>query len=235
VTRTTGWIARGALVLWLILGCAPGALACWQCDGPACVVAEGGARACFYGVHGCTTFGSCAPEAGPSLDGGMALQLTWLETGGPAAGPRVLRGAGRRVFGAAAVRVHRAAAGDGAPAATVVAAIAGFGEAFAVSLGGDRGDGVAIEWAAEGRGGRVVVRALRGGAPGETLADERLADSDALLVPALHAGRAYALVVEPRVLPRLSVRLESADLVRTARDAVRPGHERLDLTVAALP
>ena len=209
--------------------------ACWECDGVACVVAEGGARACFYGVHGCTQFGACAQETGPSLDGGMALQLTWLDTGGPAAGPRVRRGAGRRVFGASAARAQRAAAGEDSPIATVAAAVAGFGDAFSVTLGAELGDGVAIEWTAEPRAGRVVVRALRGGVPVATLADERLADTDALFVPVVHAGHEYALVLQPRVLPRLSVRLETADLLRAARDAVRPGRDRLDLNVAALP
>lgn len=235
MARRSGRVAAVTGALWFALVSGTPARACWQCDGIACVVSESGGRACFYGVHGCVTFGSCASESGPSFDGGMAVQLTWLETGGPAAGPRVLRGAGRRVFGSAAARVHRAAAGEGAPAATVVAAIAAFGDAFAVTLGAESGDGAALEWSAEGRGGHLIVRALRSGAAGAVLADERLADNDALVVPVTHDGREYALVVQPRVLPRLSVKLETADLVRTVRDAVRPGRERLDLAVAALP
>lgn len=208
------------------------ARACWQCDGVACVVSAGGARACFYGFGGCTAWGACGGADGPprESDGATALQLTWLEAEGPAAGPRVARGVGRRAFGAAAARAYRAATGGEGGQAPAVAAIAGFGESFDVELRGEAGDGVALAWVAEGRGGRVTVRAL---GSGEALAAESLAETDALVVPVRYGGRAHALVVQPRVLPRLSVRLETEDLARTARDAVRPGRARLAIEVAA--
>jgi hypothetical protein len=236
--RTPGWTVMRLLVLGLGLLAGAPASACWQCDGLGCVTLEGGARACFYGVHGCTTLGACG-EGGPERfggDGDMALQLTWIESEDPAAGPRVLRGAGRRVFGTAALRAFRAAAGRPAEDAAVVAAVAGFGEAFEVSLvtlGSDAGDGVALAWTAEGRGGHVLVYARSAGAAGERLADERLAENDVLVVPVRHDGRACTLVIQPRVLPRLSVRLETTDLLRAARDAVRPGRTGLAIGVAA--
>lgn len=211
------------------------ARACWDCDGYFCVVSAAGARACFGGFGGCVAWGACGGDSGPLIesDGAMALQLTWIEAGtdagDPAAGPRVARGVGRRAFGAAAVRAFRAANGGGGGAAPVVAAIAGFGAAFDVVLRSEADDGVRLAWAAEGRGGRVTIRE-----PGSdaVIADERLAESDALVVPVRHGGRDYALVVQPRVLPRLSVRLETEDLARASRDAVRPGRTRLAIAVA---
>lgn len=234
MTRIAARAAAGALGV-VALAVAP-ARACWQCDGVACVVSASGTRACFYGVGGCVGWGACGDGSGVGervdSDGAMALQLTWIEAGGPAAGPRIARGVGRRAFGASAVRAYRAATGGEGGPAPVVAAVAGFGAAFDVALRGEAGDGVALAWAAEGRGGRVTVRALDSGA---TLADELLSDTDALVVPVRHGGRARALVVQPRVLPRLSVRLESEDLARAARDAVRPGQPRLAIGVTETP
>lgn len=231
VIRTTGWIASRTLVLCLGLFAAPPARACWQCDGIACVGAEGGARACFYGVGGCVTFGSCGDRQGSGertdAEGAMALQLTWIETGAAPNVARVARGAGRRAFGANALRALRAATGEPVSGARVVAAVAGLGERFEVALRDDAGDGVLVAWTAGVRGGRVTIRPLAGRAPGPVVADERLADSDALVVPVRHGGAGCALVVQPRVLPRLSVRLETEDMARTARDAARPGRPRL--------
>lgn len=215
-------------------------LACWQCDGVACVPAGSGGRACFLGVGGCVTWGRCgdAPaggerdDAAPAATGefALALQLTWLLAEPPPAAPRVVRDVGRRLFGEPAGRALRAAAGGPSGPAPVVAAVAGFGEAFDVALRSVSGDGVALAWTAEGRGGRVVLRSLPGGEP---VADGRLTDLDALVVPVRHGGRDCVLVVQPRVLPRLSLRLEREDLARTVRDAVRPGRVRLGVDVAA--
>jgi hypothetical protein len=216
------------------------ALACWQCDGIACVPAGSGGRACFLGVGGCVTWGRCGdtPPGGERDDaalavpgdGAMALQMTWLLAERPPESPRVARGVGRRLIGEPAARALRAVAGGATGPAPVVAAVAGFGDAFDVGLRGAAGDGVALAWTAEGRGGRVVLRPLAGGAP---VADERLADLDALVVPVRHGGRHCVLVVQPRVLPRLSLRLEREDLARTVRDAVRSGRVRLGVDVAA--
>lgn len=221
-----------ALLVAASLSAPATASACRSCDGLACVVSAAGARACFYGVGGCVAWGACGDAGGgPQVesDGAMALQLTWIRAGDPAAGPRVARGVGRRAFGGAAIRAFRAVGGDAGDAAPVAAAIAGFGETFDVLLRGDAGDGVRLAWAAEGRGGRVTVREPGAGA---VLADERLAENDALVLPVRHAGRDYALVVQPRPLPRLAVRLESGELMRAVRDAVRPGRPRLAISVA---
>jgi len=227
-------IVAGAMAACLAAFAPAPARACWQCDGVACVVSATGARACFYGFGGCTAWGACGEGDGPGREsvGAMALQLTWLETEDPAAGPRLVRGVGRRAFGASATRAHRAATGGEGRPAPVVAAIAGFGEAFDVALRDAAGAGIALAWTAEGRGGRVAVRALDSGA---AIVGEALGEADALVVPVRHDGRAFALVIQPRVLPRLSVRLESEDLARAARDAVRPGGTRLAIEVAAAP
>lgn len=232
--RTSGWWWTGGLVVALACVGAP-ARACWECDGFTCVIAESGARACFFGVRGCTTFGACGGGAeGPLFDGGdgAALQLTWIESGDPAAGPRVLRGAGRRVFGAAAVRALRSAGLDERRTASVCGAVAAFGSAFDVELGGANGDGVRLAWTAAGRGGRVTVRARAGGAAAAPLAEETLDERDVLLVPVVHEGRACTLVVQPRVLPRLAVRLESGEMQREVRDVARSARAPLDVGVA---
>jgi hypothetical protein len=245
VKRSTGWnVLRAAVSCTL---CTLGALcvetlaagsarACWECDEAACLRTEGGASACFYGVHGCTTFGSCGEGADDRVDadGTVALQLTWIEAEVPAAGPRVLRGAGRRVFGAGAARAFRTAFERADEPASVAAAVAAFGASFTVALRAGGADGVALAWTAESRGGRVTVRSLEHGTTGAPLADERLGESDVLLVPARFGGRACTLVIQPRVLARLAVRLESADLQRAARDAVRAGDVPLGIEVAAL-
>ncbi len=218
---------------------APAALACWECDGIACLVSAGGARACFYGVGGCVAWGGCGTGTRPPVesDALMALQLTWLEappdgaisSAGSAAAPRIARGVGRRAFGAAAARAFRASAGGEGPTPAVVAAIVGFGNTFDVALRDPSGAGVTLAWQAAGRGGRIRVRAAESGRP---LAEEQLAESDALLVPVRCEGRDYVLLAQPRPLARLAVRLESEELVRTARDAVRPGKPRLAISVS---
>lgn len=237
VTRSTGWIVLAVAALGpAALAPAP-ARACWQCDGVTCVSGEAGARACFLGFGGCTTTGNCGEGRGPGtrIDAAAstALQLTWIDAGAAASGPRLVRDVGRRAFGPAAVRALRAAGGWPGGDAPVVAAAAGLGDEWEVALRGADGDGVVLAWSADGRGGRVTVRAFEAGHAGAVLAQERLGDSDALVVPVRHGGRPHALVVQPRVLPRLSLRLETADLVRSARDAVRGGRARLAIEVAA--
>jgi len=105
-----------------------------------------------------------------------------------------------------------------------------FGEAFAISLVDDAGDGFALQRSEEAGRVRLEVREVTGEVPGRVLASESLGPRDQLTVPVRVQGRDRVLLLQAADLNGGGGPFEIARLRRALAAAARtlpPRHEPL--------
>ena len=172
------------------------ASACKMCDPFLhCITQSTGALTCVEGPATCALFLQCLGGGYKVPGGGAEFLTTWSLFDAPvgAAGASSLQSeVGDITLGddARANPGRRPAWGPLADAALA------FGEAFALSLVDEAGDGFAIQRSEEGGRVRLEVRDVTGDLPGRVLASESLGPRDQLSVPVRVRGRDRVLVLQ---------------------------------------
>ncbi len=233
------WMGMGwGLALVLQAGAAG---ACALCSSDLqCMLAQGGAQWCISGHGSCALAGVCTMRFRniDPIEAGASVQLTLLEDvpGAGFAPARVVHGAGPLSVGRRALRIARGPGADMGADAAIVWSGHGLVTGGTGLFRSPAGDGFAISRESDGRGARVRVQALMGSMPGRVLADERLDETDALVVRVPFENRTRVLVVQGQTLGAEEWKRRSAEAEREQRlpmTATAPGTKppfELDVT-----
>jgi len=179
------------------------ASACKVCD-PflRCITQSPGALTCLEGPGSCAMFLQCVGGGGYKVpDGGAEFLTTWSLFDAPAGGARPAPVTSLRSDVGDISLGEEARVNAGTPAqlpalGALADATLAFGEAFALSIVDESGDGFAIQRSEEGGRVRLEVREVTGDVPGRVLASESLAPRDQLSVPVRAQGRDRVLVLQ---------------------------------------
>jgi len=185
----------GALAMALGLGPARVARACRVCDQfLQCCDQTPGAKLCIQNSYSCSMLLACEGGNGNRIPDAPSDDLTaWSlfdAVGTPTASVQV--DVGPLAWGAEA----RARGASAAAAGSLADVALAFGDAFAVSLVNDAGDGFALARSVEGSRVRLEVRDVVNERPGRVLASALLAPRDQLIVPVRVAGRDRVLLLQ---------------------------------------
>jgi hypothetical protein len=177
------------------------ASACRVCD-PflRCINQTPGALTCLEGPGSCAMFLQCVGGGYKVPDGGAEFLTTWSLFEAPAGGARpspaaALRSEAGDITLGEEARAN-AVSGEEPALGTLADATLAFGEAFALSIVDESGDGFAIQRAEEGGRVRLEVREVTADMPGRLLASESLGPRDRLSVPVRVQGRDRVLVLQ---------------------------------------
>jgi len=175
------------------------AAACKVCDPFLhCITQSPGAMSCIEGPATCAMFLQCVGGGRKLPDGVQEYLTTWSLFDAPVGTARSGQDVSLRneVGDISLGEEARAATAPGAPLGVLADAALAFGDAFALSLVDDTGDGFALQRSEEGGRVRLEVREVTGDVPGRLLASEALGPRDQLSVPVRVEGRDRVLVLQ---------------------------------------
>jgi hypothetical protein len=175
------------------------ASACKMCDPFLhCITQSPGALTCVEGPATCGLFLQCLGGGYKVPAGGEEFLTTWslFDTTVGAAGASSLQSEAGDIALGDDSRAHLGASGQHPAWGPLADAALAFGEAFAISLVDEAGDGFAIQRTEEGGRVRLEVREVTGDLPGRVLASESLGPRDQLSVPVRVRGRDRVLVLQ---------------------------------------
>lgn len=190
---------------------------CFTCGADlTCVDVAAGGRFCVQAPNVCSVVMVCSSAGGghdrEPVDPGLeSASLTVLEDaplatfGMPS---RVVRHAGRGVFGRGAARMIRGAGGAAAPVG-VLTSMLSFGDGGEVAFPAHSGDGFTLERRRDRRGVHLVVRDYFAGLRGRVLAEDWVGEDDVLLVRVRIDGQPRLLAVQAQALAGFDAQRQS--------------------------
>ncbi len=208
--------------------------ACFSC-GPdlSCIDVPAGGRFCVQAPSLCSVVMACneghgGPLHDPIDPGTESTSLTILDDAPLAtlgAPMRVLRHAGRGVFGKSVWRSLRSGGAMFAPEPAVISSLLSYGDGGEVAFRARSGDGFTLERRRAARSVRLIVRELAGAGAtgGRVLADSEIGDEDLLVVRVRIDGAPRLLVLQAQALAGFDAQRQTLEWNQAMRasDAMR--------------
>jgi hypothetical protein len=204
--------------------------ACFSCGADlSCIDVSAGGRFCVQAPNVCSVVMACSEgRGGPFHDpidpGTESTSLTILDDAPTAtlgAPMRVMRHAGRGVFGKNVWRSMRSGGSAFAPEPAVITSLISYGDGGEVAFRARSRDGFTLERRRNGRSVRLIVRAL--GEPdsgsGRVLADSDVGDDDLMVVRVRIDGAPRLLVLQAQALAGFDAQRQSAEWNQAMRGA----------------